>query len=251
MIRRLLVASLFTLGLTLAAPHPRAQVGLTAGQAQLYPQVSVSNNLAIDCNGSACATTIGTSQNPTVSVSTAHANDSVIVITTALNTATITSVTAPGLTFTNRTTEAVENGANITEWCASAAAPLSSVTVTVNYNAVIASRIVALGISGGTTPCTFDAGGGIGLPVVGLQPSGTSVTATIDTSTAYCFLFASIWGGAFGTLTPPSGFSQVFLGASGYVGYEVVSSTQTNLTLVASWTTASQAVGIVADAVHQ
>ena len=40
MILRLIAAALLTLGVALAAPHPHAQLGLPAGQAQLYPVIS-------------------------------------------------------------------------------------------------------------------------------------------------------------------------------------------------------------------
>ena len=237
MMRRLLLAALALCGAHAAS----AQVGLPAGIAQLAPVSGGGGAPLAAIDGS--VTTTATAQTCVIALTTAHSPDVIIVTsksTPVSGTPDVTGIAdTAGLTWSLRKKLTPASNATFEEWYAIASGTLSSDSITVTYTSNpgnYSERCTAFGISGANTGAPFDGNASI--------PSGTSCTSctslgpTISTNSSKTMLLASLFAqtGSFGTITRPSGFSQIL--ATGSVednSASVVSSAQSSVTETFSW----------------
>lgn len=117
---------------------------------------------------------------------------------------------------------------DVEEWYAAASSTLSSSSITATLSApdTAATWIAAFGISGANTPSPFDPD--ISLPATA---AGATPSTTISTSKPNDMLLYSCAAGGGGMAT---GFTSIYSNTfppnqNEYVGYEIVSATQTNL----------------------
>jgi hypothetical protein len=208
--------------------------------------------LTIDGTASFGSTTDVSSS--TVALTTTNPNDIIYVFVTLRdNGPTVSSVTAPGLTFALR--GSVDNAGNVFSYAyyAVASSTLSSTQITVTLTGgTTRITITAFGVSGANTSCPFDPN------TSGFSSAtGNSVTPSvmISTSTANDVILGLVgtWipsGNSPPSFTPGGGFSLIinpyvastsgFSNVEGGSEYNVVSSTQTNLAVSATLGTSSQ-----------
>jgi hypothetical protein len=110
--------------------------------------------------------------------------------------------------------------------------------------------VSVVGVSGANISAIFDTNAAV--PCDAYLASGTSVSCSVSTSSPNDLIIGAfvVSGGAPGTFTPGTGFtlqtSAGNYGPSSGIEYEIVSTTQANLSVSVSWVTARmQAVMIV------
>jgi len=160
----------------------------------------------------------------TVAVSLTTSNGSgVIVVSIVSNSATITSVTATGLTFTSRST-ANGSGVYLYNYTAPYTSNFSG-SITVVMGAAQYTTVTAFGVSGAATSNYFD-------PNASLPATSGNAAAlpTISTSDANDFLFVNYEPSNGPPYTAGSGWTLINGSLYQYVAYKIVSSTQSNLT---------------------
>lgn len=170
--------------------------------------------MALALDGSA----IGNATATTVAVTLTTTGPGLVFVTFASNAA-VSSVTAPGLTFTQVSGLPYNNSTSnfVDIWWAVSAGALSSKVITGNMSSSTFVTPIAFGISGADTVSPFD--GAV------VTNSGTSIQ--ISTSNANTFIFAVEVDN---NTTVGSGFTQLQSSTNfNFSDYKIVSTTQTNL----------------------
>ena len=186
-----------------------------------------------------------------------NSNDVVIALVTPIDTATVSSISGGGLTWIKRVAFTITTSsfdvASTEEWYAIAASPLTSQVITATLSGpATAATITIFAISGANTTTPFDVN--VSLPATNSDVTGTSTAPTvtgISTTNANTFLISFVHLPGNGvTLTEPAGFTRIlavngFSGSPtfkndwGQSGREIVSSTQSNISVaystVANW----------------
>lgn len=126
------------------------------------------------------------------------------------------------------------------------AAPLSSDSISVSFPG-LAGRIVAFAVSGANTTTPFDANGSLPAEKDTNGTGATSLAITsLSTTTANDLLIASLrtcgGGTSPGTITLPSGFTEIFsIGSSSTdASYDILAGTLSSATETYSWATSTQ-----------
>lgn len=193
--------------------------------------------MALALDGSAHANGSGTSIG--ASLTTANANDVIVVICLA-NGADLESITDDaGLTWTKITEGGGSNKIDL--WYAIAASALTSNTITCNFSVAASfSTLDVFGISGANTSSPFDAD-------ASTPANGTTSELVVSTDTADCFI---IGGYRMGTANPTAGSGWTLISGANFqlAEYKIVSSPQTDL-VVDIGTGAGGQNGGVADAI--
>lgn len=180
------------------------------------------------------------SNTDTIAPTTTQSNDVIILIVGgggATNTGTVSD--AAGLTWNRRVSIPDNSGSRIIEeWWTIASSPLSSDTITYNEHAgVTVTGMIAFGLKGANTVSPFDSNGAA---LVNANGSTTTPTVTgLTTSHANDFLIAGMTGSGAGTPSISSPFTLLYGSAASPVvagGYDVVTSTQSGLTVTGSIT---------------
>ena len=187
----------------------------------------------------------------TMTFSNSLTND-VLIMTSIGPTSNITGITdSAGLTWHFRKVVTVATN-NLEIWYAVSSGVLTSDTISVVYGATgFSPRLTVFGINGANLTTPFDPNGS--LPASATGTTATTLTNTISTNSANDMLLAWVRSSAsLGTVTEPSGFSQIVnTGAGADQSSKIVSSIQTSLGVVYSWSGATTASGMVVDAVQQ
>lgn len=190
--------------------------------------------LALDGSGSASN---GSASSINVSITTANAND-IIILAAEANGGPITGVSGGGLTwvFKGRDTNGPSSPMDL--WYAVAAGTLSAASITVTQTSAAFISVGILGISGADTSTIFD----------GAIVTGHPDPISISTSNANTFIVGAFREGLDASPTAGSGWTQVVGSNFLLLEYQIVSSTQTNLS-VSQTTGAGNSNGGVAIAV--
>jgi hypothetical protein len=214
----LLLAGLFCL-----AQEPRAQVPMTGaglgapGGAPFQPfqldgSVSANNAVWPSTGQAVTLTTIQT--------------QGLIVVAILTNAASVTSVTATGLTFTLRTNSVTTGGGSyMSDYTApySGGQCNSGCAITVSPASTNFTTATAFGISGDKSGSPFD--GNASVPA-----ASSSGIPAITTSNANNFIFTNLINGGGGSCTAGSGWSLINGSNFQCVEYQIFTSTQTSLT---------------------
>jgi hypothetical protein len=185
----------------------------------------------------------GTTNPITCILTTTQSND-IIIVSSSANTATVTSVTGGGLSFTQRA--ASPGGSDVSEWSAVAASPLSSVTLTINFSGTpSACTGCAFGVSGANTSTIWDSNGSIP------ASNSTAGDPTFSTTNANDIVIGSIRGNT-ATPTSGSGWTAIYAPSNGFYicQYQIFSSPQSGTTC-ALGTGSGNGNGYVVDAIIQ
>jgi hypothetical protein len=192
-----------------------------------------------------------TGSSPTITLTTVHANDVVILLIAPSNTpgyVTVSSVTASGLSFSERQiVRTFYSGAwyDYEEWWALASSPLSAVVITAHLSGApyFDTQLIAFGVNGALNPASpFDPNSG--LPVTGTGTNCyTGCSLSISTTISNDLIFGGWIGG--GNAAAGAGFTLIqsdgwydtgpcppgscFLDSA--ADYSVVSSTQSSLSV--------------------
>lgn len=209
--------------------------------------------MAIAIDGTNSATSTGSTL--TQPLTTTQANDLIILFvkTAAVGDGVVSTVVddGPGLTWTRRKSQSWQTGnAVLEEWYAISPGIFNAnIIVTMTLGSASPKRTIAIGISGADTVTPFDTNASVPYGVFGA--SGTTslgAASNITTNNANDMLLISAGNNnGMGTITRPSGFNNVVsTGTAHDVSVSVVSSIQTGVNNVLSWSTASTngAVGI-------
>lgn len=197
--------------------------------------------LALDGSNSSVGTANGTT---TLTLTTTQSNDVIVAIIAA--NALGSSVTAPGLTFTQRS-QANNSGSawRVTTFYAIAASPLSNVTITLNWsNGNVLTSCWVFGVSGANTVTPWDTNGA--LPAI----SNSADNVTYSTTNANDFVITGMTEGN-ATPSPPSGFTAIAGPNTSYfsgVAYQIVTSTQSGVNV--TWSQGGSGATMV-DAIMQ
>lgn len=208
--------------------------------------------LAID--GSISGTTVSGST-VSVTLSTSDTNDVIYCFTKVggVPNAYVTGITdSLGLSWNLRHAYTDSSILDVEGWYAKSSALLSSDVITVTYSASpSSSRVTCFGVNGANFSSPFDANASIPAGQVSTASSITTISETISTSNANDMLLTQCSvGTAFGTVSRPSGFTQVLAtGTASDVAYDLVSSLQSSVTETYSWTTASNSTSMIVDAI--
>lgn len=171
-------------------------------------------------------------------------NPALIVIVNLTNQAAgvISSISGGGLSWSQRTASTGPN--KIYEWTALAAVALSAVTFTINYSTSISfSAADIFAISGHDATTTFDVNASI-------PANSLTDPITISTSNANDFIIGGFRLASQTTPTQGSGWTKISGADFLLTEYQIVSATQTNLS-VSIGTGVGDANGGIADAVMQ
>lgn len=220
---------------------------LDAARAYAQPAIDTSNG------GAGYSATVSTTTSISVAVTTAAANEEVIVCTGVGSTSStppqITSVTGGGLTFTllGRTTASGSTSAVDTEcYGAHAATALSAVTLTATFATTFDDAcILAFGVTG-TNATPFDSN--VSLPATASQASGTASTLSVTASTTNAhdlLLYATATNSSTTYTTAGTGFTYISRvannGGTNYarlmVSFQAVTTVQTGASFAATGTT--------------
>jgi hypothetical protein len=160
-----------------------------------------------------------------VNLTTTQSND-VIIVSVLSNVGPVTSVTAPGLTFTYRTNGVTAApGANIIEqWRAVASSPFSG-TITVNTTGSGYTTVDAFGVSGVDTAVIYDSNAS--LPA--RSSNGSPSSAFISTTASNTFIIGAM--NMVSTANPGAGSGWTLISGAHYtlMEYKIVTIEQTNL----------------------
>lgn len=177
---------------------------------------------------------------------------------------TVTGVSGCSVTWNHRTGANISwqdtvttSGITLDEYYAVTSSPLSACTVTVTTSGTVnAQRLTYFAFTGINSSTPFDTNAS--LPKHNSVNPGTTTatsvsTTAVSTTNANTCMFSFVRTAASaGTFTPPSGWST--LGSSGSSSmdfyYNVFSSTQSNITVPWSWSTAVSSAGMITDAVQ-
>ena len=221
-------------GATIANGNGAADLSLS-GLTQSGPQIDGTPALGIDGNSFAGTWAAATSTD--VTLTTFNPSD-VIILDVAENGSTVASVSdTAGLTWHERAVAG--SGSNlIYQYYAIAPEALSADTITVNFTGAISyAALNAFGIVGANTSSPFD-------PSASIPGAGDSGTVSGSTSNADDLIFATYRFG--GTASPATGSAWTALQEGSFYflsEYEIVSTTQSNLTATA--TTTDESGGII------
>jgi hypothetical protein len=201
--------------------------------------------MALSVDGHAEATQGGTPI--TASLTTANANDVIIVFVTENANTQPTITDGQSLTWTLRkASTAGTNGFFSWTFWAKATAALTADTITATAAGVTHMNMSVFAISGANTTTPFDTN--VGLPVQSASGSNqTSWTQNVSTTAANTIIFSCFSlnsaGGVTG-VTAGAGFTKYSDNASTAWGtvieYDIVASAQTNLASALSWTAGAQ-----------
>lgn len=187
--------------------------------------------LALDgsVHGNATAASLG------VSLTTANANDIIVVIAT-INSGPVTSVVGGGLTWNFVIADGPTAASQIEFWYAVAASALSSVTITVTQTGSGFITVDAFGISGADTSTIFDAN-------ASTPDSSTTGLLSITTDTADTFI---IGGYRISVANPTEGSGWTKISGADFqlTEYMIVSSTQSALAVTIGTGNGSQNGGV-------
>ncbi len=208
--------------------------------------------LAIDGTATASSST----STCVMTLTTTSANDMIVVfVTDSVNTDTVLSVTATGLTFTNR--KQLSWGAagvsTAEEWSAPSSGILTSktITVTMNTQAAYSNRCNVFGISGANTTTPYDVN--VSLPASAQFVDSTkNISATISTTAPETMLigFVGAAGGVAG-IVRPSGFNQIVNGGTNSdPSYKVVTDPLSSVSEQWTWTATTTARFLILDAIQ-
>jgi hypothetical protein len=194
-----------------------------------------TGNLAIDSSAqTACSITSTTCS---LSLSTARSSDLIVLLVGMANqSAKVSSVNSPPLSFSSRAAEA-GNTQSVSEWYVLASSALSSQTITVTRSAgSFKWHIMAFAVSGVNQVSPFD-------PAVPCRATGSSGSPTCSLSTSNAkdmIIGLGDQGGLTEHWTSASGFTFVLSSQSGKPmlnsEYEIVSTAQNNLAVSVSST---------------
>lgn len=159
-----------------------------------------------------------------------------------------TSVSGGSLTWIGRSTHGSDPAGSIAldEWYAIAASPLSSVSIT-QSGATGGTKFICFGVSGANTSIPFDTNGSI--PSNFFSGGVSSHTTTITTDNANDMLIGAITSNNFGTITPPSGFTNIKTSTTQSADYKIVSSTQSSVGI--TYSVSSNFNSMIVDAIQQ
>ncbi len=163
----------------------------------------------------------------------------VIVVALLSNASSITSVTAPGLTFTSRKSIGPTAGPGIiAEFTAPYSATFSgTISINLGSNAYVAAS--AWGVANATT---FDANASVP------NTHTTSTACAVSTTTAADFIYGVAGSSTLSGATAGAGWTLISPAtAFGFWEYQIVSSTQTALSLTITGATSQ---GCIEDALH-
>lgn len=198
--------------------------------------------LALDGTAHANSTTF---TSVTATLTTANANDLIIAIVTS-NPATgnVVSIASAHTTgWTLRKKQAVAGG-NIEEWVGKASSALTSEVITFTMGASITfTTIDVFGVSGADTTIIWDSNGA-------LPDFGTNTLRSITTSNTNDFLIGAYRFGGTATPTQGAGWTKISGANFQLVEYQIVSATQSGLSVTIGTGNTDEAGGI-ADAVIQ
>lgn len=186
----------------------------------------------------------------TLTLTTSSAND-VIEVGAEANatsgTITISSVTATGLTFTQRSHVSPLANQIVDVWYAKASSALSSVAITVNFSQSTNFYVAtAFGISGANTASPFDTNASV--PVA----NTAAADPTISTSNANDFIFGVMRFSTGASPTAGTGWTAIYNPATKYflAEYKIVSATQSGLSIAVGTGTGTEN-GSIGDAIVQ
>jgi hypothetical protein len=179
--------------------------------------------LSLDYNSGSVNNSTGTL---TATVTTT-AGSGVIVVAIISNASAVTSVTAPGLTFTSRIAVTSNPPDYGYEYTAPYTTNQSGTVVTVVMNAASFTTIDVFAIGGAATSSFFDPN--VSLPGSAINLTGTTAGPAFSTTNANDFIFNFGIPGA-GTETAGSGWTLLSGANFGYFQYQIVSSTQSSIT---------------------
>lgn len=202
------------------------------------------------------AVSAASSSPQTINITTTSTQDVIVVFAECQPTTTSCSVSSvsdvAGLTWHTRC-GAPCDGTFVTmeEWWAYSPNILTADTVTVTYSGSSATRVMQFGVHGANTTTPYDVN--VSLPAFGVQTTGGTMTNTISTTAANTMLLSVIRSlNSLGTITKPSGFSQIVSGGANEDGaYQVVSAAQSSLAVTYSWTGTSVHEVMTTDAIQQ
>lgn len=221
---------------------------------------SASQNITLAVTGGSSAPTLdgsatnfGNAQNGMVTLSTTQINDVIIVdaaVTGNAGAAASSVSDTAGLTWTKRTSQTIVSGTEMSEWWAVSSGILTSDVITINGNAnATGFRHTAFGVNNANTTTPFDTN--VSLPAKSLGTTATALTETISTTHPNDMLIAFLRSTAsLGTVTEPSGFTQIQGSSATDASYEGITSTQSNLGVAYSWTGATTNSGLIVDAIQ-
>jgi hypothetical protein len=180
------------------------------------------------CNASPVA-------NCTVNLTTTQTNDVIVAVCAVAATgATFSTPTAPGLTFFQRGSTYSAAIRTQAIWYAIASGTFSGAIKCAWTSGAAVSAMMAFGVHGANTTTPFDTNAS--LPYFNANFPVTNPSCTISTSNANDFIFAALYSNGSGiTGNPASPFSSIVTNVIMGGSYEVVSATQTNLSI--TWTT--------------
>ena len=162
----------------------------------------------------------GTSQ--AVSLTTSNTND-VILMVVAGTGGPVVSVTSSNLTFTRRSvTFKVVPSTTLEVWYAISSGTLSSESITVTQTGSSTLVINAFGLSGANTSTPWDTN--VSLPAFG-NTSATGSTTNANDLLLFCERFSTVGPSL------PTGFTSIYSSANLCTAYQIVSSTQTSVTV--------------------
>ena len=169
-----------------------------------------------------------------VALTTSNSNDIICVVAT-VNGAPVTSVTASGLTFTKRANAGTTSAFQIELWTAVATSPLTALTITTTQTSSAFITVDVFGISGADTSTIFDANAALPSEVSSGNPS-----ISTDTADTFCLGCMRGTGGS-----PVAGAGWTAISAADYqvTEYQIVSSTQSGLSVTATSTTPNGGIG--------
>jgi hypothetical protein len=146
--------------------------------------------------------------------------DDILVLYVQVNDTTVSTVTSSGLTWTRRATVFSGGVSTVDEWYAVAASPLASHVITITYAGTASFSIATVfAVNGGKTSAPYDVNGS--LPGTSAGGSTFSTTATNTMIVYGCATLGSV----------PSGYTAIHHELFWSVGYKVVSSAQSSVTV--------------------
>lgn len=193
--------------------------------------VPVINGTAVSVNGQGSGTTIAL-----VGFSTSGAGK--VIVTTAANGLTVSSISGAGLTWTAR---GAVSSPNLETWEADSSGAISSQTITITYSGTI--NFATATVFGVGTVVDFDVNGS-------LPHQSATDPGTVSTTAAETMIFASCRYS--GTETPTAAADWTVIHSGGFMGvfYRTYTSAQTSLSVPAGGSGAGGANGQISDALE-
>lgn len=257
MLRKLILISALLLSCGSAHADPFGQL---LQQNNINPAPTVKT-LIIDGNGTAT----GTTSPPALSLTTTRTNDTIVLLIQLTNNTggaapSVTSISdTAGLTWASREVLAFTTGGgnaiHLEEWYAVSSGILTSdaISLTLGGGAVGAGRVSAVAINGANLSTPFDPN--VSLAASTSSTTGSTPSVTISTTKAKDILFNYLGDGSgsvsLGTVTRPSGFSQILsTGTFSDFSSSIVSTMQSSVAMNFSFSGGSNGYYMILDAIQ-